>query len=101
MEPSLAPRMEPSDENEDHSHAKPFTLDAGNDEEENEQAFVAEEPGKDNETSDGEFESYIPFVQIPFADADHSSEITIPEKARGLTNLSRINSRTERVEAWR
>ncbi|GKV34947.1 hypothetical protein SLEP1_g43275 [Rubroshorea leprosula] len=157
VEPTLASRLEPSDENEDHSHSQSFLQDAEKDNEGKDEAFIVEEPVKEssldqnNETSYGEYERLVPSVLKLIADADLSSVmsaqvasisatdtkagtqakagkskigqssnsslkrgprktnrlhsalqmITSVEKTKDLSNLSRIDSGIQRIEAWR
>ncbi|OMP02479.1 PAK-box/P21-Rho-binding protein [Corchorus capsularis] len=168
VEPTLASRLEPFDENGDQSHSLSCIQDAENDNEEKElAALIAEKSLREHfrnynqkiEITDGEEQCPIPSVHNVIADADDSDEtpaqaeafvsettgivanhlkpgtflnagksnfgqssnsspkkvpnkiggqqsilqITNPvEKTlTGISNLSRIDSRIERIEAWR
>ncbi|XVF19699.1 hypothetical protein REPUB_Repub11eG0133100 [Reevesia pubescens] len=166
IEPILASRLEPFDENGDQSPSLSCIQESERDNEEKELAFIAEEPlresfrnyNQNNEITDGEDHSLIPSVHKLISDEDHSEEtsaqveifisetdaivanylkpgtlinagknnigqssnsslkkelnknskqqsilqMTNPvEKNKGISNLSRIDSRIERIEAWR
>ncbi|XWS71457.1 hypothetical protein CRYUN_Cryun03dG0139600 [Craigia yunnanensis] len=165
VEPTLASRLEPFDENGDQSPSLSCIQDTEKDNEEKELAFIAEEPlresfrnySQNNEITDGEDHSLIPSVHklISYEHSDETPalvetiisetdalvanylkpgtlinagknnigqssssslkkgpnkisgqqsvlQITNPlEKTKGISNLSRIDSRIERIEAWR
>ncbi|XVF46929.1 hypothetical protein PTKIN_Ptkin03bG0067700 [Pterospermum kingtungense] len=163
VEPTLASRLEPFDENGDQGPSVSRIQDTKMDNEEKEPAFIAEEPlreslrdySQNNDITDGEDHNMIPSVHKLISDEDHSDEtavvetitggtdaivpnhlilkpgtfinagkkiigqssssylkkgpnkqsvreITNPvEKTKGISNLSCIDSRIERIEAWR
>ncbi|XWS73895.1 hypothetical protein CRYUN_Cryun02cG0168500 [Craigia yunnanensis] len=166
VEPTLASRLEPFDDNGDQSPLLSCIQDTEKDNEEKELAFIAEEPlresfrnySQNNEITDGEDHSLIPSVHKLISDEEHSDEtpalvetiisetdaivanhlkpgtlinagknnfgqlsssslkkgpnkisgqqsilqITNPvEKTKGISNLSCIDSRIERIEVWR
>ncbi|XP_022730607.1 rho GTPase-activating protein 1-like [Durio zibethinus] len=166
VEPTMAFRLEPFDENGDQSPSLSHIPDTKKDNEEKELAFIAKEPLREsfrnysqtNEMTDAEYHSPISTVNQLITDADLSDEtsagvetffsetdaivanylkpgtlvktgksnigqssnsslkkepnkiygqqsilhITNPvEKTKEISNLSRIGSRIERIEAWR
>ncbi|XVE79235.1 hypothetical protein DITRI_Ditri14bG0041600 [Diplodiscus trichospermus] len=166
VDPTLASRLEPFDENGDQSPSLPCIQHTEKDNVEKELPFIAEEHvresfrnySQNNEITDGEYHSAIPPVNKQISDEDQSDETPAPgetfisetdaivannlkpgtlinaaknnigqssnsslregpnkiskqqsilqitnpvEKSKGIRNLSRIDSRIERIEAWR
>lgn len=124
IEPSPARHLEPSDENGHQSPSQPCMEDNIQDNEDMEQVLIGEEPAsgssldtnQNNNLIKEEADSFMSSVEKLNLDGDRSCETLAGQvnaviagvegnngkiKSRGMSNLSRIDSRIELFEAWR